>query len=406
MFDTIVVGAGQAGLGVALELAARGLGFVVLERGQVGETWRRQRWDSFVLNTPNWMNQLPGQQFELGHPEAFAATATLLHSFEAAASSLPVVTDTEVHRLAAEDDHYRVESSRGVDLARTVVIASGGLNVPRIPAVAATLPDRLVQLHTGGYRSPDDLPPGAVLVIGGGQSGAQIVEDLRAGGRDVYFSISAVARLPRRYRGRDLMSWMTDLGMWDTRPNEVDDPAMLRAANPLTSGVGLRGHTVSYQALAAAGVTLLGRFEQAEGEIVHTDGRAGEYVAFSDEASTAFRAAVDALVDERGLDAPLPEQDPADVPAPPGLALLEELDLAAAGVTTVIWATGFGGDFSWIDLPIVDGRSIAHTDGATAAPGVFCLGLGWTSNRRSGVIAGIADDARRVAASVEEYVRG
>lgn len=406
MLDTIVIGAGQAGLGVGWHLAQRGVDALILERGRVGETWRSQRWDSFELNTPNWMNHLPGHTFEQGDQDGFAPTATLIRSFEEAARDLSVRAGVEVSSLQSDGDSYRLETTEGARRAKSVVLACGNLNVPRIPDAAATLPPGIHQVNTADYRTAGQLPAGSVLVVGGGQSGAQIVEDLLKAGRRVYFSISAATRLPRRYRGTDLMAWWEDMGIWDITPDQVDDPAMLRATNPLISGLGRYGHSVSYQWLARQGATILGRFEQVVDGRFQTDGRANEYIAAADRFSAEWRDRIDAWIAEQAIAAPPPEGDPGDSPyAGEPIEVLSEVDLEAAGISTVIWATGFRGDFSWVDLPILDDRgNPRHTNGRTDAPGVYCLGFGWTSNRRSGVIAGIEADAARIADDIADFL--
>lgn len=406
MHEVIVVGAGQAGLGVGWHLVEQGIDTLILDRGRVGETWRSQRWDSFELNTPNWMNQLPGHNFEVDDQDGFAPTRTLVDSFEEAAQGLPVSEGVDVSLLRAEGDGYLLETGTGQLRSRTVVLACGNLNVPRIPPAAGSLPQDVDQFHTADYRSADRLVEGSVLVVGGGQSGAQIVEDLLKAGREVYFSISEAPRVPRRYRGRDFMVWWDDMGIWDTTPDQIEDPAMLRATNPLISGLGRFGHSISYQWLAERGATLLGRFEQvAEGRVL-TDGRAHDYIAAADQFSAEWHDKIDAFIASHDLSAPPPEDDPGDRPyAGEPIAVLSEVDFESAGISTVIWATGFRGDFSWVDLPILDERgNPRHENGKTEAPGVYCLGFGWTSNRRSGVIAGVGADAERIAHDIAEFL--
>jgi len=196
------------------------------------------------------------------------------------------------------------------------------------------------------------------------------------------------------------------MGIWDLTPDQIEDPKKLRATNPLISGVGPRGHSISYQSLSAAGATLLGRFERVEGAAVVTDGRAVEYLEHADAASDEMRAEIDDWIAEHAIDAPPPEDDPGDRPfGGEPIELLTSVDLDAAGITTVIWATGFAGDFSWVDVPVLGDRGqIRHVNGVTDSPGLYCLGFGWTSNRRSGVIAGVDDDARRVAEAVRDHL--
>jgi putative flavoprotein involved in K+ transport len=412
--DVAIVGAGQAGLGTAYHLSQAGLDYVVLERGRIGETWRSQRWDSFTLNTPNAMNGLPGADYNGPDPLGFMTHTELVTSFEEYVTrfDLPVrtgVTVTGVRRIDGTD-RFEVSGQSDADgpvryLATSVVIASGIMQTPRIPAFSSAIPAGVTQLHTGDYRSPGPLPPGAVVVVGGGQSGAQIVEDLLAAGRTLYFSISKVARVPRSYRGRDFMDWWIDMGMWEVEPAGLDNPADMTAANPTVSGVGPRGHTISYQQLVRDGATLMGRLQGVEGSVLTTDDRVMEYIANADDRSQMMKNAIDRYIETHHIDAPPAVADPADTPVPPGEAVpfITELDLASADVGTVIWSTGFSADFSWIDPPVTgaDGRP-DHDRGVSIVDGVYFIGFPWLSTRKSGIVFGIEDDARHITKAIVE----
>jgi putative flavoprotein involved in K+ transport len=413
--DVVVVGGGQGGLGVAYYLAQEGVDFVVLERGRIGETWLSQRWDSFALNTPNWMNGLPGAAYQGPDPFGFMTHSELAGSFEEYAErfGLPVRTGVTVTGVSPSDGEGRylvvgeTIDGEGVSYETdSVVIASGISQSPRIPTVSSKVPDDIVQLHTGSYKSPDALPDGAVLVVGGGQSGAQIVEDLHGSGRDVYFSISKAPRLPRRYRGRDFMDWWLEMGLWDVETGDVDDPTVLTTTNPLVSGVGPLGHTVSYQQLARDGVRLMGRLADVIGAEVITDDKVIEYIRNADAKSEELRDKIDVFVEERGLTAPQPDPDPADrsLAVDEHVDYLRKLDLKEAGVSTIIWCTGFTADFSWIDLPVKEpnGKPVHH-NGAAPVPGIYFVGFPWLSKRKSGVVLGIDEDARHISELIFEY---
>jgi putative flavoprotein involved in K+ transport len=260
----VVVGAGAAGLAVSRELADRGVGHIVLERGEVGSTWAEQRWDSFRLNTPGWMNGTLGDV----EPQSFCTRDQVVNLLAQAASALPVHTQSPVESLTISSSGFLLRTPAEELRASCVVLASGLLNVPRKSDVAARLPRRLMQLHASDYRSPEQLPPGAVLVIGGGQSGCQIAEDLAQSGRDVYLSTSRVGRYAWKYRGRETIGWLVDAGFWDQRPADLDDPAVMRAAQPI---VASGGRDLSLALLAGMGVTLLGRIESVAGEEVLLD---------------------------------------------------------------------------------------------------------------------------------------
>jgi putative flavoprotein involved in K+ transport len=413
--DVVVVGGGQGGLGTAFHLAQAGLDFVVLERGRLGETWLSQRWDSFALNTPNWMNGLPGSPYDGPDPFGFMTHAELAGSFDEYASrfDLPIRTGVTVTGVGPSDGEGRYlvvgETNDGEDVlyeTDSVVIASGILQSPRVPPVSSKIPDHVVQLHTGSYKSPETLPEGAVLVVGGGQSGAQIVEDLLGAGRTVYFSISKAPRLPRRYRGRDFMDWWLEMGLWDVETDNVDDPAVLTTTNPLVSGVGALGHSVSYQQLARDGVRLMGRLEDVVGDEIVTDDKVVEYMRNADAKSEELRHKIDLFVEERGLTAPQPDPDPGDrsLAQHEHVDYLTRLDLKEADVGTIIWCTGFTADFSWIDLPITEtnGRPVHH-NGEAVVPGIYYIGFPWLSKRKSGVVLGIDEDAQHISELIVQH---
>jgi putative flavoprotein involved in K+ transport len=413
--DTIVVGAGHAGLGVSSFLEHDGREHVVLERGRVGETWRSQRWESFRLNTPNWMNRLPGQDLEGAPREGYGDVGDLVGGFERYARQLdlPVITGVTVTAVERDDPSgvFTVEGASGTGpvswRARTVVVAAGLQRAPKLPAFGRDLPAGMIQLHSSRYRAPDRLPAGAVVVVGCAQSGCQITEDLLAAGRDVYLCASKVARVPRRFRGRDILEWWVETGQMDVRLADLEDPALRLAAQPQVSGVGPRGHTVSLQQLARSGVRLLGRAIGVNEGRLALDERVGEYVRFADERSARFQRDIDAALGRAGRELPPCEEDAADAPAPELYDLTGpgELDLRAAGVGAVIWCTGVTGEFGWLRLPVLDQRGMPmHEEGASPVPGLFFVGLPWMRTRKSGIIYGIRDDGARIAEAVGRYL--
>jgi putative flavoprotein involved in K+ transport len=413
ILDVVVVGAGQAGLGIGYYLREASRDFVILERARIGETWRSQRWDSFALNTPNWMNGLPGAHYDGLAPDEFWRKDELVESFEQYVDrfSLPVRTGANVQsvRAGAEPGTFKVEYE-GAGTARTiatrnVVVASGIMQSPRIPQIKDDFPEWITHLHTGDYRNPAQLPDGAVLVVGSGQSGCQIVEDLVAAGRTVFLCTSKVGRLPRRYRGRDILAWWNEMGFLDVRVTDLEDPAATRAAQPQISGLGRYGHTVSLQMMADQGVVLLGRATSVEGDTLLVDDSLAMHLRFGDERSAEFKRNIDEYIERSGVEAPAPEVDPADVPQPT-LGLTEpirRLDLHAEGIRTVIWSTGFTADFSWIDAPVQDpdGAPI-HERGVSPTPGLYFLGFPWLSSRKSGIVLGIESDAEYIADCIAE----
>jgi putative flavoprotein involved in K+ transport len=387
-----VVGAGPAGLAASSRLAGSGCSHVVLERGRIGWSWRSQRWDSFRLNTPRWANRVPGRHLE-GEPGSFASAPMLVAALERFAEELPVVERAEVFSARRTGRGWRLDTSYGALTAGAVVVASGFQNVPRRPAYAEALPAEIQQLHVADYRRPGEVED--VLVVGGGQSGVQIADDLLEAGKRVYLSTSRVGRLPRRYRGRDASEWMRESGQLDL-PAEQADPATVRAIPPQVSGVG-GGRTVSYQQLASRGATLLGRAVGWDGRRLELAPDLGENVRFADEASAFFREAWEkrAQVSSGTLGAAA-QPEPADEPAPSlhHVRGPESLDLAAAGVSTVIWATGFGASIGWLPPGALD----AHR--RPQLPGLHVIGAPWLTHRSSANLYGMAADAERLAGSL------
>jgi putative flavoprotein involved in K+ transport len=395
--EVVVVGAGQAGLAVSYYLRAFGVEHVVLERGRAGESWRSARWDSFTLVTPNWMTRLPGYQMTAGTGGDFVPRHDVVAMLERLARGLPVRDDAEVVSVAVDSHGYQVTTATGTITARAVVVAGGGQRRPVIPRLAAGLPAPVVQLDAGQYRSPAALPAGAVLVVGSGQSGTQIADELATAGRDVLLATSRVPRVPRRHRGRDVHEWAVELGIYDQLTEAVTDPAEFTAPHPMLSGAH-GGHTVSYQQLARDGVRLLGRLTGAEGGKLRFGPELPGHVQFADAAAAGFRHMVDEYVARTGIVAAAPDTDPAERPEPGLERSPESLDIKAEGIAAVVWCTGFGPDTGWLHVPVLmpDGAP-AHTRGITAFPGLYVVGYPWLSHRGSGLLYGTAADAARVA---------
>lgn len=407
VLDAVVVGAGWAGLGVSYSLARRGLRHSVLERGRIGETWLTQRWDSFRMNTPNVQTVMPGDRYEGSDPSGALTRnqfVALLEDF-AKRNGLPVEAGTAVTELASghEKGEYRLTASRGTLLARNVVIASGHLNCPVRPGWAASLTPSLCQIDASDYRNAVGLADGAVLVVGSGQSGCQIAEDLAQAGRTVFLATGRVGRLVRRYRGRDIMMWLVESGFLDVRREEI---LQLAKRIPPRALLGAE-RTLSLQALSAQGIVLLGRLTGVEdgGRLSFADDLEA-HVRFADEASANVKRHIDEYISRSGIDAPVAEPDPAEtivasLPDP----TIGSLDLAGSGITTVVWCTGFRGDFSWVRLPgVLDpaGQPI-HEDGVASRPGIYFAGLDFASTRKSGTILAVAEEAHRLVEHMMEH---
>ena len=401
-FDAVIVGAGQGGLAVSWFLTRLGIGHVVLERSSIASSWRERRWDSFCTVTPNWSIALPGAAYAGGDPDGFLSRDGLVRHFERWAESFgaPVRCGVEVRRVRRSGAGFEVETSGGNYRARNVVVATGTYQTPHVPAVAERLPRRLTQIAADDYKRPDMLPPGGVMVVGAGQTGCQIAEELHEAGRDVWLCVGRAGRLPRRWRGQDCIAWQRDMGYLDRTPDMLAGPeARFRADPHLTGRNG--GRTLSLHDFHRRGIRLLGRLTGCDGESALFDDGLHAEMRFADEFADRITAAFDRHVREQGIDAPPPTAEelaggpPADGAMPD---VLRELDLAAAGMESVVWATGYRHDFSWIEAPVLDGAGYpAAPGGVSACPGLYFAGLNWMTWRKSGILWGVGEDARSVA---------
>jgi putative flavoprotein involved in K+ transport len=402
-FDTVIVGAGQAGLSVSYYLGRDGREHVVLERDRIGESWRSRRWDSFTLVTPNWMLGLPGAPYDGEDPDGFLARDEVVDYLEdyARAHRLPVRTGVEVIALEPSDGGYHLATAEGSYRARNVVVAVGTFQRPGLPRGAADLPDGIAAVHSSAYRNPSTLPPGGVLVVGSGQSGCQIAEELVRAGRDVTLAAGGAISLPRRYRGRDLMFWAEKVGMFDRTVDELESPKERFAPNPQATGRD-GGHDLGLHTLARDGVRLAGRFQGFRGRVARFAPDLHGTLVRGDEERARLLAAADQIIEVGGLDAPA--ADPAVVPGPrDGYEAPErtELDLDAEGVRAVVWATGYTFDFGWIELPVLDDAGYPEQErGVTRFPGLYFAGLHWLHTLKSGLFYGVAEDARHVVEAI------
>ena len=416
ILDAVIVGGGQAGLGISYFLQQNGNRHVVFEQGRIGESWLSQRWDSFQLNTPNLRNVLPGLPYDGPEADGFWRTEKLVDYFHQYVDrfQLPVQTGVTVISIERVNDHegfvvktrMKGQAEDSV-VSRSVVVAAGIQRIPRFPAIRSKLPAEFIQLHTSEYRNPESLPPGAVVVVGGGQSGCQITEDLLSAGRIVYLCTSKVGRVPRRYRGRDLVEWWVDTKFWDVAYDSLPDKSISRAAQPQISGLGRYGHTLSLQYLASEGVVILGRLLDVHSGTLVLGDDAAAHVHFADEFSQRVRNDIDAYLERMNITPPPLEDDPADMPDIDAKCVspLRELNLHEADVNTVIWATGFTGDLSWIHLPVFDDQNKSmHKRGISPERGLYFLGFPWLNSRKSGILYGIAEDAQYVADAIREQI--
>ncbi|HNW58428.1 MAG TPA: NAD(P)/FAD-dependent oxidoreductase [bacterium] len=412
IYDVIIVGAGQAGLGTSYFLTQAGHTHLVLEKGQIGESWRSQRWDSFKLNSPNFMNGLPGMSYAGPEPDGFWRRDDLVSYFEHYVSyfHLPVRTCTSVTAVECAEDpacfivHTQNEGRTGEPLmCRSVVVASGILQAPKYDPIHSRVAGKVTELHTSQYRNAAQLPPGAVVVVGSAQSGCQIAEDLLAAGRTVYLCTSRVGRAPRRYRGRDLLEWWIEMKLLDVTYASLKDKSLSRLAQPQISGHGRYGHTISLQHLAQQGVVVLGRLIDVEEDGLILSDEAAEHVHYADGFSQQVKADIDAYIQRTGRVRPPREVDPADQPDPQAgcISSLRRLKFRDARISTIIWASGFSADFSWLRLPALDARGLpVHEGGISPVHGLYFVGFPWLHSRKSGLIYGVTEDARWIAKAI------
>lgn len=390
--DTLVIGGGQAGIAAAEHLGKAGIPHLVLERGRIAERWRSERWDSLVANGPAWHDRFPNREFADTPPDCFAPAREIARYFAEYAGQIdaPVRIGVEVTALR-HDGVFTAETTQGVIEARNVIAATGPFQKPVIPPLVSA---EITQIHSAQYHNPAQLPAGAVLVVGAGSSGVQIAEELRRSGREVYLSVGAHDRPPRRYRGKDFAWWLGALGQWDA---EAVKPGMEHVTIAVSGARG--GHTVDFRNLAALGITLLGRTEGfADGRLRFAPDLKRN-IAGGDANYLSMLRQADAYITEKGLDFP-PEPEAHILGPMPDCAAqpLLELDLAQAGITSIVWATGYALDFGWIKLDIFDaaGRP-RHRRGVSEIPGLYFLGLPWLSRRASAFIWGCWHDAAYLA---------
>ncbi len=397
--DTLIIGGGQAGLALSEHLGKRGVPHLILERARIAERWRSERWDSLVANGPAWHDRFPSLGFDDISADAFASRDRIVAYFETFADQIaaPIrcgVEVTKVERLS--DGTFRAETSAGVVEARNVVAATGPFQKPIIPTVVPA-DAGIEQLHSSSYRNPAQLPEGAVLVVGAGSSGAQIADELMRAGKKVYLSVGPHDRPPRAYRGRDFVWWLGALGQWNARTRA---PGMEHVTISVSGAHG--GHTVDFRQLAAAGITLVGRAETFADGTMTFAGDVADNVRRGDANYLSVLEAADAYIAAEGLDFPEEPLARNFLPDPECLTHpILSLDLATAGVTSIVWATGFALDFGWLQVEAFDDKGRpAHDRGVATVPGVYFIGLPWLSRRASPFIWGVWHDAEYLAGQI------
>lgn len=405
--EVVVVGGGHSGLAMSKRLVDRGLDHVVLERDEVASSWRRQRWDSFTLLTPNWQTRLPGAAYDGDDPDGFMTGSEIAAFIAGYGVSIdaPVVAGTEVTRVCPDGEGYAVETDAGRWTCRAVVLAGGACNLATIPAFAAGIPAHVNQVNPLEYRSPDQLARGGVLVVGAAATGLQLADEIHRSGRPVTLSVGEHVRMPRVYRGADIQHWLERIGRLDERFDEVDDVVKARkSASPQLIGTPER-RMLDLNRLAELGVGLRGRLGTVRDGVALFSGGLRNHCALADQKLGRLLDDIDQWITSVGLDGDVGDPERFEPTAVSKGAPLQ-LDLNRGEIATVVWATGFRPDLSWVDLPVFGPGGLRHDGGVCAAPGVYALGHTFLRRRRSSFIHGAAADSDDLAEHLSSYLSG
>ncbi len=403
----VVIGAGQAGLAMSWWLAARSIDHVVLERGEVANTWRTERWRSLTLLTPNWQSRLPGFGYEGDNPDGFRTLPETIAFIEryARVASPPLRTHCRVTSVRRADDGYEVVSAPGTWRCKAVVLATGAFNIAQVPKLAEAVPPGIAQLTPVQYRSPESLEPGGVMVVGAAASGAQLADEIQRSGRPVTLAVGEHVRAPRTYRGRDIQWWMDATGLNDERYDEVEN--LTRARNlPSFQIAGYPDRRdIDLNALTSLGVKLVGRLAGIRDGKAQFSGSLRNVCALADLKPNRLLNRIDEWAAENAAgDAVDPPHRPEPTRVEPSPPL--DLDLDRSGIRTIVWATGFRPDYSWLDVPVLDRKDNIRHDGGvvTEAPGLYVLGLTFLRRRKSSLMDGAGDDARDLSAHLASHL--
>ncbi len=404
--DTVVIGAGHSGLAMSYCLRERGVEHVLLERSAVANSWKTERWDSLRLLTPNWQSRLPGLTYEGDDPDDFMTIPEVISFVDHYADviSAPIQTRTTVTSVRCAGDGYQVDTNRGTWKCRAVVVASGACNIASVPAIASSAPSSIAMVTPLDYRNPEQLKEGGVLVVGASATGTQLADEIHRSGRPVTLSVGEHVRMPRVYRGRDIQWWMDAAGVLDERYDEVDDINRARnVPSPQLAGSQERS-TLDLNALTGIGVKLIGRLAGIRDGTAQFSGSLRNNCALADLKMNRLLNTIDEWASENGLDD--------QVPSPhrfAGTAVADSpplgLDLTDGQIQTIVWATGYRPDYSWLDVPVLDRKGkIRHDGGVVDSPGMYLMGMTFLRRRKSSFIHGAADDARDLSDHLTSYL--
>lgn len=398
--DVAIIGAGQAGLATSWHLSQAKVDHVVFEAGRVAETWRARRWNSFRLITPNWAIELPGTAYAGNEPDGYMSRAELIAFFESWTASFnpPVRDNAHVSSLEADSKAGFVLNVGGGQVrARRVVVASGGYQKAHRPAGAESLPAVLHQVLAEDYRNPAALPPGNVLIVGSGQTGCQLAEELHEAGRGVFLACGRCPWVPRRVDGRDIVWWFKESGFMDRTPDKLRSPADRLVGNPQTTGHH-GGHDLNFRTLHASGVELLGRFLGADGSTLHFADDLAASVDFGDARWADVRGWIDQLCARTDI-----PKLAYDIPPPMRIKTRTDIDVVREGIGTVIWTSGYRPQYDWVKFPVFDDMGFPmQVDGRTTVPGLYFVGVHWMRKNKSAILYGVGEDAEIVARQIME----
>lgn len=400
LIKTIIVGGGQGGLATSYFLKKAGHKHYIFEKAQLPAQVWRNRWDSFTLITPNWMLQLPGAEYDGDNPDGFMKRTDVVNYFESYFNQfdLPVRYGIRVNTVELLNSHFFIQTDQGEFLAENVVIATGLYQKPKIPHFHRKISQNIHQIHSSEYRNPELLPPGSVLVVGSSQSGSQIAEEIYQSGRKVYLSVSSAGRMPRRYRGKDVTRWMDKMGYFTRLVDELQSPQDKYASSAHGTGKD-GGHTINLHQFARDGVTLVGRVKDASGYQISFASDLKENLMKADQFEAYFIREVDAYIATHKLD--IPEESLPQMTDGYHLNELEDINLRDQNINSIIWATGYAFDFSWVKLPVFDkdGYPIQKR-GVSHISGLYFIGLPFLHTGISGVIAGVGADAEHISSVI------